>query len=75
MSLGIGSSKGGPMSKTEVLTVRLLPTVKQALALAAAQEHRSMANMIEVMVLDYCSRSGIAPVQDDDHSSITDKNN
>lgn len=53
------------MSKTEVLTVRLLPTVKPALALAAAHEHRSMANMIEVMVLDYCSRSGIAPVQDD----------
>jgi hypothetical protein len=26
----------------------------------AAQEHRSLANMIEVMIRDYCGRSGVA---------------
>lgn len=53
------------MSKTEVLTVRLLPKVKQALAEIAAQERRSLANMIEVMVLDYCARNGVTVDQHD----------
>ncbi|MCU0836366.1 MAG: hypothetical protein MUC77_18340 [Chromatiaceae bacterium] len=39
---------------TETLTVRLVPEVKAALRQAAEQEHRSLANMLEVMIRDWC---------------------
>jgi uncharacterized protein (DUF1778 family) len=42
--------------KTETLTVRLAPDIKSALRDAAAHEHRSLANMLEVMIRDYRSR-------------------
>ena len=45
-------------NKTATLTLRLDPTLKDALRNAAEQEHRSLANMIEVMILDYCGRHG-----------------
>jgi hypothetical protein len=47
-------------NKTATLTLRLDPTLKEALRNAAEQEHRSLANMVEVMILDYCSRHGHA---------------
>lgn len=47
-------------NKTATLTLRLDPTLKDALRNAAEQEHRSLANMIEVMILDYCGRHGHA---------------
>jgi hypothetical protein len=37
-------------TKTETLTVRLSPEIKAQLRQAAAQEHRSLANMVAVMV-------------------------
>jgi len=40
-------------TKTETLTCRIAPDVKAALRAAAAREHRSLANMLEVMVLRY----------------------
>lgn len=46
-------------TKTETLTVRISPTVKDGLRTVAEREHRSLANMIEMMVLDYCSRNGV----------------
>jgi uncharacterized protein (DUF1778 family) len=42
-----------PTTRTETLTCRLAPEVKAALRAAAAREHRSLANMLEVMVLRY----------------------
>lgn len=39
--------------KTETLTVRLAPDIKAALREAADQEHRSLANMLEVMIRDW----------------------
>lgn len=51
--------------KTETITVRIEPAVKAGLK-AAEQERRSLANMIEVMIRDYCERNGIAiPEQGD----------
>jgi hypothetical protein len=47
-------------NKTATLTLRLDPTLKDALRNAAEQEHRSLANMVEVMILDYCGRHGHA---------------
>lgn len=48
-----------PTGKTETLSFRMAPDLKEALRLAAEREHRSIANMVEVMILDYCERTGI----------------
>ncbi len=46
-------------TKTTTLTFRIDPAIKEALSLAAEREHRSLANMVEVLILDYCERNGI----------------
>ena len=46
--------------KTETITVRIDPAVKAGLKAAAEQEHRSIANMVEVLIRDHCARNGIA---------------
>jgi hypothetical protein len=45
-------------TKTATLTFRIDPGVKEALRTAAQQEHRSIANMVEVMIRDHCGRKG-----------------
>ena len=45
--------------KTSTLTFRIDPSLKEALRLAAEQQHRSIANMVEVMIRDYCDRTGV----------------
>lgn len=52
------------VTKTEVISVRVPPDVKAALVSAAAGERRSMATMLEVMVLDYCKAHGFGPTTD-----------
>lgn len=47
-------------NKTATLTLRIVPKVKERLKLAALREHRSIANMVEVLILDYCSQNKIA---------------
>ena len=47
-------------AKTTTLTFRIEPGLKDALRVAAAREHRSIANMVEVLIRDYCGRNGIA---------------
>jgi hypothetical protein len=49
-----------PVTKTEVVSIRVPPDVKAALVAAAAGERRSLATMVEVMVLDYCKTHGIS---------------
>ncbi len=44
------------INKTSTLTLRIEPNLKEALRQAAAAEHRSIANMIEVMILTYCEQ-------------------
>ena len=46
--------------KTTTLTFRIEPALKEALRTAADREHRSIANMVEVMIRDHCEREGIA---------------
>ncbi len=46
-------------TKTATLTFRIDPGLKEALRTAAQQEHRSIANMVEVLIRDYCGRNGI----------------
>lgn len=47
------------VTKTEVVSVRVPPDVKAALLAAAEHERRSLASMVEFMVLDYCRSRGI----------------
>lgn len=45
--------------KTSTLTFRIKPGLKDALRTVADREHRSIANMVEVMIRDYCGRIGV----------------
>jgi len=47
-------------TKTATVTFRIDPGLKEALRTAAAREHRSIANMVEVLIRDYCGQNGIA---------------
>jgi hypothetical protein len=47
-------------AKTATLTFRIEPGLKEGLRTAADREHRSIANMIEVLIRDWCGRNGIA---------------
>lgn len=57
--------------KSQVVSVRVEPHIKEALRLAAEREMRSLANMIEVMVVAYCRAQGypLAGVPDEILSS------
>ena len=48
-----------PTGKSSTLTFRIAPALKEALRTAAEREHRSIANMVEVLIRDYCGRNGI----------------
>ena len=50
-------------TKTTTLTFRIEPGLKEAVRTAAELEHRSIANMIEMMIRDYCGRNGV-PIVD-----------
>lgn len=47
-------------TKTATLTIRVDPGLKDALRSAAQAEHRSIANMIEVLIREHCERNDIA---------------
>lgn len=46
-------------TKTATLTFRVDPSLKEALRSAAQAEHRSIANMIEVLIREHCEKKGI----------------
>ena len=50
-------------TKTTTLTFRIEPGLKDAVRAAAELEHRSIANMIEMMIRDYCGKAGV-PIQE-----------
>lgn len=45
--------------KTEQLGLRITPTAKALLRVAAEREHRSASNMVEHLILDHCERNNI----------------
>ena len=45
-------------TKTATVAVRVAPTVKARLREVANQEHRSLANMLEVMIRYWCDAHG-----------------
>lgn len=46
------------ITKSQVISVRVEPHIKAALQLAAEREMRSLANMVEVMVVTFCRAQG-----------------
>mgnify|MGYP003383255776 CR=1 FL=1 len=52
-------------AKTATLTFRIEPELKEAVRIASVNEHRSIANMIAVMIRDYCERVGVEIVEPD----------
>ena len=47
-------------TKTATLNLRIDPFLKEALRVAAMQEHRSIANMVEIMIREHCEGKGIS---------------
>ena len=47
-------------NKTATLNLRIDPFLKEALRVAAIQDHRSIANMVEMMILEHCESKGIS---------------
>lgn len=45
-------------AKTATLTFCIESSAKEAVRIASVNEHRSIANMIAVMIRDYCGRGG-----------------
>lgn len=52
--------------KPTTLTFRIKPILKEALRTAAALEHRSISNMVEVLIRNYCEQNGISIRELDD---------
>lgn len=50
------------MARTKIATLnlRINPAIKQAVKRAAQREHRSVANMVEVLIRRHCDQAGIA---------------
>lgn len=48
-----------PKTKTATLNLRIDPSVKEGIRIAANQEHRSVANMVEMLIRRHCNDSGI----------------
>ena len=47
-------------TKIATLNLRIDPFLKEALRVASIQEHRSIANMVEVMIRAHCAKNGIS---------------
>ncbi len=45
--------------KIATLNLRIDPALKEAAKEAAARDHRSVANMIEILIRSHCEQTGI----------------
>jgi len=55
-----------PKIKTATLNLRIDPRVKEGIRIAADKDHRSVANMVEMLIRRYCDDTGIRiPTQDE----------
>jgi hypothetical protein len=46
--------------KTAALNIRIDPDLKEAIRVAANREHRSVANMMEMLIRKHCLEVGIS---------------
>jgi hypothetical protein len=49
-----------PPKKTTTLNLRIDPAIKEAVKVAANRDHRSVANMIELLIRKHCEQEGIS---------------
>jgi len=58
------------MAKTKIstLNLRINPSIKAAVREAAAREHRSVANMVEMLIRRHCDQTGITIPEQMDRS-------
>jgi len=47
-------------SKSATLNLRIDPALKEALRVAAIHDHRSVANLVEVLIRRHCDEHGIS---------------
>lgn len=48
-----------PPNKTATLNLRVNPAIKEAVRIAALSEHRSVANLIELLIRKHCKAAHI----------------
>lgn len=48
-----------PPKKTSTLNLRIDPTLKEAARIAALHDHRSVANLVELLIRRHCEAAGI----------------
>ena len=58
-----------PATKISTLNLRISPSLKDAVKQAAAREHRSVANMVEMLIRRHCDASGIEIARHAEESS------
>ena len=46
--------------KTAALNLRIHPNIKEAIRIAAKKDHRSVANMVETLIIQHCEKAGIS---------------
>lgn len=56
--------------KDETLSIRTSAEIKQLLRKAAEREHRSVASMIEVLILNYAQQNNLQPDQADPTTAL-----
>jgi hypothetical protein len=49
-----------PKTKISTLNLRIEPGIKEAVREAATREHRSVANMVEMLIRRHCIETGIS---------------
>ena len=47
--------------KSDTLNLRISPATKSVLRFIADRDRRSMSNMIDFLVTDYCAKNGLCP--------------
>ncbi len=62
-------------NKTATLTICIEPKLKETLRSAAELEHWSIANMVEVLICDYCRQNGIVISEQDELMVATTDDN
>jgi hypothetical protein len=54
--------RGRPKIKTATVTLRVDPEIKAAAEKAAAQDHRSLTNLVEVLLVNHCRSLNLYPL-------------
>ena len=46
--------------RTATLNLRIDPVLKEAVRIAAMKDHRSIANLVEILIRQHCQQTGIS---------------